>query len=152
MAHKITPSRQKFGIAKRLSFALEKRLGKKLIAVFVCGSVATNTALPKSDIELVGVLDTSKGDKDVLRAINEELDRLGVGNINFHQIRKTVFELLGKSQIEGVLGEGFSAKMIKDYWAVPIFGNREYLDKHKDSYSMPNLQKVREQLIRAKET
>lgn len=153
MEPKISPSRQKFRIAKRLSLALGKRLGGKLVAVFVCGSVATNTALPKSDIELVGVLDNNPEEKEnVIRTINEELDKLPEKNVNFHRIRKQSFESLSQSKVTTGMMEETAAAMIKDYWAVPVFGNKDYLKQHQNSFSLPNLQKVREQLERGKKT
>jgi len=52
MPHKITPSKQKFGVAKRAAQELLKIYGNNLKAVFVAGSVASNMALPKSDIDI----------------------------------------------------------------------------------------------------
>jgi predicted nucleotidyltransferase len=69
-----TPSRQKFRLAKELAQRILKDPSLGFVdAVFVCGSVAANMAVPQSDIDLV-VATTTKGFKDkpiIYRVCNE---------------------------------------------------------------------------------
>ncbi|MDO8647525.1 MAG: nucleotidyltransferase domain-containing protein [Candidatus Diapherotrites archaeon] len=79
MAHKITPSRRKFGIAKRAAQELLNIYGNDLKAVYVAGSVASNMAVPGSDIDMALILEKN-----------------GPNVEKCHELRIFLFEKLGQ--------------------------------------------------------
>ena len=114
----MNPSRAKFRIAKRFVSELYKIYGNKLKLVLVCGSVGSNIATTKSDIDLVVAIDH----KDILALTGPEspVNKL---RERFEANGQIISPAIIKSKDVLKLPEKFS--MVER--AVPIFGSKKLI-------------------------
>jgi len=141
MAHQATPSRRKFRIAKEFARALAVDLGKGLKAVFVVGSVAANMATPDTDIDIVAVCDNAGRDPRYPKAgkvySRQRLDKKN--QIHFFWVDTKTFEDPGNDWLVRRWPAGDALREM----ALPIFGDKEYLQKFAGkSYNLPNRERV----------
>ncbi|HZX33984.1 MAG TPA: nucleotidyltransferase domain-containing protein [archaeon] len=151
---RLTPSEERLFLAKKFAKDLEKIYGSGLRAVFVCGSVAANLALPDSDIDMVTVVDNhSEANTKLVDELfkTKQYSSLPMGNFiipteNFEAIR------------ESPTPEECEKKPILKYWprikrlledgAVPVFGGKNYLKKFLGvSFNYPSRKKIMARLL-----
>lgn len=165
MARKITPSRQKFRIAKLFARELQKIYGNDLKAVFVVGSVAANMAKPESDIDLIfvhGVTSSWQAFKNIGKVEELELDfkhKYGQ-EISPRELNAESFELFGRMNIKPMreFKKPTIAQLLLELsnpverqlfqyllqGAVPIFGDRKHLEKFEGKcFIFPKRQSIR---------
>ncbi len=151
MAHKVTPSRRKFRIAKEFARALAADLGKDLKAVFVTGSVAANMANPRSDIDIVVIV--KNPDHYFHFPTAERIFRKcaatgGEHNIDFFVVDTKTFGNPGKDRIVQKWPAGYAMQK----GALPIFGDRKYLQRLAGKfYNLPNKERVLGKYVPLKE-
>ena len=139
---KITSSRMKFNEARRVSKKLHSLLGDNLKAVFVVGSVASNVALPNSDIDLLVVL--QKCDYTVKQRINQFIPKVAT---HISSPINTILPIDAES-FESVKHN----REITDHWgfhdnmlltgSIPIFG-KDYAMAHRDCWNLPRSESIK---------
>ncbi len=145
-----TPSRKKFAIARRLAAELHKLSGDNLRTVLVGGSVATNTAMPNSDIDMVVVYNNDKA-KTVYGNLNTIIYEASKAKeaISVWAISAKTFESYGTPMRRRFLR--FFDITIPErllYCALPVFGH-EYANKHKSCWNRPTLKIIRKKYPRS---
>jgi predicted nucleotidyltransferase len=120
---KISDSKRKFRVAKKFARELENYFGENLRCVLVIGSVASNMALPDSDIDVVAIVKSDKG----INSDNypEIVDIISRANKN----PSDVIHFLGVRFKHSLV---FNKKLGGTLAAVPLFGSRTFIDWAKE--------------------
>ncbi len=131
---KLTPSKQKMQQAHKFAAELQKRMGENLKAVFVCGSVAANMAVPKSDIDVVIVCRGNEHVKNAMAPLLSNARSLQlISKIRWFPIEEGPFKDINFRRAAGRM-------LLKG--AIPVFG-KEYAMQHPNSWRYPNAETIR---------
>ncbi|MDO8647534.1 MAG: nucleotidyltransferase domain-containing protein [Candidatus Diapherotrites archaeon] len=138
MAHKITPSRQKFRVARQAVQELLKTYGTNLKAAYIAGSVASNMALHDSDIDL-GLIFEKKPSLSEMAEIEARLEKINpaIQTPGFYGAKG--FETRLK------INRGFFEGML------PVFEREKYITNFVRHYRLaPNILSIRKRYIATK--
>jgi len=146
----LTPSRKKFGIARRLAFKLHRIAGNDVKAVFAGGSLAANIAIENSDIDMVVVGNDTKAMRSGIDAILHGA-LTAKEKLSLWVISAETFEDYGTSRtlwrrfLRDLRGHVHIPELMLRC-ALPVFGQK-YANMHKNCWRRPNLKTIKKKYL-----
>ncbi len=148
------PNKTRFRIARKFAQNLAKRLGENLTAVFAAGSTASNLANRDSDVDIVVIVEEKAHNSALPKRMEESTQETK----KYPGFRKTKMKIhaatMKKHEFEqrkASVTTSVSAQLLLRKGALPVYGNKKYLEIHKACYKKPKMESVKKNLERIRE-
>lgn len=136
---KTTPSKEKMRLARKFALELQKHMGERLKAIFVCGSVAANMAKPESDIDVLIICRDNEIAKSALETMWAD------PTYKFHKILQSL-SIIETGYFEDIRFKNSPGGKRFSDGVIPVFG-KKYATQHRNCWNYPNRETIKKRYI-----